>query len=405
MRLIDLREHLKLRRSNRSYSTASLNRFINEAYLDIASRRNWGWLRRVYRYDTTAAATVDVACTIGNSLLFPAGGTIQTSWGRRVLVDGRVYRVINVNEAGTLWMTDHPVHLSSAATPATILYDEIALPRSTDTVIGAKLIMGSNPLQLQGVEPWIFQERSRSSKGQPSDYSTIRKEPIPPPTPTLPTPGFSGAPGTGPEVGTYTYWFSHIDKQSGAESALSPPLEVSTDPSGNVINFIITARNDFLWRIYRSRKHATGEDPQPYLLGTSTASPASYADTIKDDYLGPQAPGSASSLFMTLYPAPGASYEVEVIYQSQVTDMGEDQHRPLFDESYHTVILDGAEALMLEASDEFRAAQAARQRFEIAIARMVQRDRLSEGTLTPIAARRGMNRISAGRTAERWEYP
>lgn len=404
MRLIDLREHLKLRRSNRSYSTASLNRFINEAYLDIASRRNWGWLRRVYRYDTTAAATVDVSCTAGNSLLMPAGGTIKTSWGRRVLVDGRVYRVINVNEAGTLWQTDHPVHLTSAATPATILYDEIALPRSTDTVIGAKLITGSNPLSLDGIEPWIFQERSRSSKGQPSDYSTIRKEPIPPPTPTLPAPTFSGAPGTGPEAGTYTYWFSHIDKQSGAESALSPPLEV-TNTSGNTANFIITARNDFLWRIYRSRKHVTGEDPQPYLLATATTSPASYGDVVKDDYLGPQAPGSASSLFMTLYPAPGASYEIEVIYQAQVADLGEDQHRPLFDESYHTVILDGAEALMLEASDEFRAAQAARQRFEVAIARMVQRDRLSQGTLTPIAARRGMNRIRAGRTAERWEYP
>ena len=403
MRLIDLREHLKLRRSNRSYSTASLNRFINEAYLDIASRRNWGWLRRVYRYDTTAAATVDVSCTAGDRRVVPAGGTITTSWGKRILIDGRVYRILNVNSAATAWDLDHPVHLTSAATAATVLYDEIALPRSTDTVIGAKLITGSNPLSLDGIEPWIFQGRSRSSKGQPSDYSTIRKEPIPPPTSAVVAPGVAAH--SGPADGDYTYWWSYVDKQSGAESALSAPRVVTVDHAVGLPTFTITARTDFLWRLYRSRKHATGEDPQPYFLYESMATTATFPDMVTDEYLGAQAPGSASSLFMTLYPAPGASYEIEVIYQAQVADLGEDQHRPLFDESYHTVILDGAEALMLEASDEFRAAQAARQRFEVAIARMVQRDRLSQGTLTPIAARRGMNRIRAGRTAERWEYP
>lgn len=410
MKLSELREHLKLRRSDRSYSVPSLNRFINEAYFDLASRRSWGWLRRVHRFDTTAAADVAVTGITGERRLTVV--TVPTSFGRRILLDGRIYRVINVNSAGTVWELDHPLHEVNAASPwsatAKVLYDEISLPRSTDIVIEAKLITGGNPQRLEGVEPWVFAQRSRSSLGQPTDFSTIRKEPLPTPQSPPPTPVDTGA-GSGPGAGTYYYWMSFIDKQSGAESALSP-LRSATLANNNAYTLTVdlaslTSRQDFLFRIYRSRALAADEDPKPYLLATSTAVEQVITDTTPDQYLGAQGVDSLSSLLMTLYPAPGASYEIEVIYQQQLTELGEDNHRPLFDDTHHITLLDGAEALMLQASDEFRAAQVASQKFELGIARMMQRDRLSQSTLASITTRPGGNRLKAARFAERWEYP
>lgn len=413
MRLSELREHLKLRRSDRSYSASSLNRFINEAYFDLASRRSWGWLRRVHRFDTTAAASINVTGTTGQRRLTVAP-TVPTSFGRRILLDGRIYRIINVNSAGTEWTIDHPVHyvppdgVNPWTVSAQILYDEVSLPRSTDIVVEAKLIVGGNPLSLEGIEPWVFAQRSRSSLGQPTDFSTIRKEPLPTPQFAPPAPADTGG-GAGPGAGTYHYWMSFIDKQSGAESALSPS-RVATLANGNAHSLAITlasgiARNDLLFRLYRSKAVATGEDPRPYQLVTSSTVEFTHTDTLTDQYLGAQGVDSSSSLLMTLFPAPNASYEVEVIYQQQLTELGEDNHRPLFDDTHHIVLLDGAEALMLQASDEFRAAQVAQQKFEIGIARMMQRDRLSQSTLAVITTRPNRNLLRAGRTAERWEYP
>lgn len=411
MRLFELREHLKLRRSDRSYSVSSLNRFINEAYFDLASRRSWGWLRRVHRFDTTAAVDIAVAGTLGDRRLTVV--TVPTSFGRRILLDGRIYRVINVNSTGTIWELDHPLHATFHPGPggpatATILYDEVSLPRSTDIVIEAKLITGGNPQRLNGVEPWVFAQRSRSSLGQPTDFSTIRKEPLPTPQSPPAVPVDTGG-GSGPGTGTYHYWMSFIDKQSGAESALSP-VRTASLVNNNAYSITInlasqTSRNDFLFRLYRSKLVVTGEDPKPYLLMTSTAVEQVYTDTTADQYLGPQGVGSASSLLMTLYPAPGGSYEIEMIYQHQLTELGENNHRPIFDDTHHITLLDGAEALMLHASDEFRAAQVASQKFELGIARMMQRDRLSQSTLASITTRPGGNRLRAARFAERWEYP
>ena len=410
MNLSQLREHLKLRRSDRSYSTASLNRFINEAYFDLASRRSWGWLRRVHRFDTTATASVNVTGTTGQNKVTVAAA-VPTAFGKRILLDGRIYRVTNVSMTGTTWQLDHPLHAVAASpwtTAATVLYDEVALPRSTDIVIEAKLIVGGSPLNLEGMEAWVFAQRSRSSTGQPTDFSTIRKEPLPTPQTPPPAPADTGG-GTGPGAGTYHYWMSFVDKQSGAESALSPS-RIVTLANGNLHNLALnvasqTSRNDFLFRIYRSKKVVAGEDPMPYLVAQSTAVEDVVDDGLTDQYLGAQAVDSSSSLLMTLFPAPDSSYEVEVLYQQQLTALGEDNHRPLFDDTHHVVLLDGAEALMLQASDEFRAAQVATQKFELGIARMMQRDRLSQSTLAVVTTRPMRSAIRAGRTAERWEYP
>lgn len=52
--------------------------------------------------------------------------------------------------------------------------------------------------------------------------------------------------------------------------------------------------------------------------------------------------------------------------------MREDNDTPLMDARWHHVVLDGAEALMLEAADEQGRANQARARFEAGIARMLR---------------------------------
>ena len=61
MNLSELRTALKERREDFSPSDAKLDRKINQAYLDICSRRKWGWLRRQYTVDTFPKRVIDAA--------------------------------------------------------------------------------------------------------------------------------------------------------------------------------------------------------------------------------------------------------------------------------------------------------------------------------------------------------
>jgi hypothetical protein len=407
VRLSDLRTHLQLRRSDTSYSAAALNDFLNQAYFDIAGRRAWGWLRRVARYETTAAATIAVTGTAGQRVLTPdVTPPPPTMWGRRILLDGRVYRIDNVLSVAGTFFLDHPLHKSPASENITVLYDEIALPRSADTVVAARLITGSTPRRLEGIEPWQFSIRSRASTGQPSHFSTIRKTPIPVPDLPPPVPALDGGTSGGPAGGTYTYWMSYVDRQSGAESALSPARQFVHSGTTEHVLVAVTAteaRSDFYFRLYRSKAATTDDDVQPYLVAQSTGVIETIDDGLADQYLGRRAVDSGSSLFLTLYPAPSAGYEIEIIYQSQVHELGEGPDTPMFDETAHPVIIDGAEMLMLQAHEEWGAANQARERYEAGIARMVQRDRLSQATIVPIG-NTTMTRIRAEQTAQWWEF-
>ena len=57
MNLSELRTALQERREDYSSTDGKLDRKINQAYLDICSRRKWGWLRRPYTYATYAPDT------------------------------------------------------------------------------------------------------------------------------------------------------------------------------------------------------------------------------------------------------------------------------------------------------------------------------------------------------------
>ena len=402
MNLSDLRTALKERREDFSPSDAKLNRKINQAYLDICSRRKWGWLRREYTANTYAPHTVTgtvatVAFTTtaqSRQMTFVAGpGTgvgqlPQNSLGKRILIGGSFYRVVQMNNVSSNIDLDRPytgADFPVAGPPADygsaqLVYDEVALPLGAQAVVEATLFSGttSYPLSLDSVRPAAMSGADKNVLAQPTRFSVIEKAPIVSPLSAVSnlqaSVGGNLTPG-----GTYTYWYSHYDKITGAESALSPAASVTLTSSPVAQNRVrllsgVAARNDLLLRLYRSRADGT----IPYLLrdNDEASIAALFDDDTGDEYLGRRAPESASTMYLTLYPAPSSTYQVHVLYQTGANTMGGDNDRPLFDSTFSNVLLDGAEMLMLSANDEQPRSTSVQGRYESGIQRMVMLDRM-----------------------------
>ena len=425
MNLSELRTALQERREDYSQSASKLNRRINQAYLDICSRRRWGWLRRETAYatysvffhantgtvnNTPSADGVYVVGTENSKRVITVsqhGNTPVTVMGKRIKIENDFYRVLNLDSTGAKWTLDRPLRCSRtiASGPTAnhsikIIYDEVALPVGTLTVVNTTLFRGGSssygtPLSMAAVSPSELAYLDMDVEGRPTRFATTRKQPIP--APQAAPAGLTVGNGVGLGVGTYNYWFTHVDKQSGAESALSPSASVTvTDATlqGQVTIPSTTVRTDFNVRVYRSRAGGTA----PYLLHDPAATTISLTDAISDDYLGPVGPNSASSLFMQLYPIPDDEYEIRSIIQMEATPMSEDNDRPIFDAEFHHIVLDGAEALMLDAADEQGRANSARQRFEMGIARMGGLDKTN---LQNTVVWGGRKRAQGRRT---WQY-
>jgi hypothetical protein len=384
--LSELRTALQERREDYSQSDAKLGRKINQSYQGICSRRRWSWLRR--RHTQTTYAPIKSSALVGFSVagtengkraISVSGTETPTSLGKLIKIDGDFYRVESINAAHTSWTLDRPLRCTASGTHyIDVFYNEVALPVGTLSVVESMLFKGGSaaggsPLSMGALSPEEMSRLNMDVEGSPSRFSTVRKEPIPAPrqAPTL-------APSSGSSLalGTYTYWFTYVDKQTGAESALGPPSTVAliTVTMSNVTIGANDARTDLLLRLYRST--VDGSAPL-LLLDPQVTGFVSHIDTVIDEYLSIPGPSSSSTLFMQLYPVPDAEYEVHSLIQIEPTPLSEDNDYPLFDSQFHQIILDGAEALMLEASDEHGRANQARQRYEMGIARMIQMDRLN----------------------------
>jgi len=382
--LSELRTALKERREDFSQSSAKLNRRINQAYLDICSRRKWGWLRRNYSFATYAfdntTFTVDPATYNDRREIVVVGASVPTVLGKRIRIDGDFYRVESLDSGGNTWLLDRPLRASLPGGGAThqimVIYDEVALPVGTKTVVEAVILSGatSYPGSMQAITPAEMAHFDKDVFGSPSNFSVSRKEPIPAPR-VAPTVALSF--GGTLAAGTYEYWYTHVDKQTGAESALGPSSSVTTDSAGNNVVTIgtDTARTDFFLRLYRSLAGGS----TPYLLKDfQSTSSGSLVDSTTDDFLSIRAPDSASSAFIQLYPAPDGEYKITCVTHVEALALGDDADRPIFDADSHHVILSGAEALMLDASDEQGRAGQARMSFERGIVSMIQNDRLNQ---------------------------
>jgi hypothetical protein len=397
--LAELRTALQERREDYSQSDAKLDRKVNQSYLDICSRRRWGWLRREHsfatyapHYETGGAGAVSVAGTENAKREITVAGAVPvTAFGKRVRIENDFYRVVNISSTGTSWTLDRPLRCTGSGTHyIKIIYDEVALPVGAISVVNCTLFRGGNtaygtPLSVAAVSPSEMAYLEMDVEGRPTRFSTTRKEPIPAPAsgPTLVGSGFTGS-----ESNVYKYWYTHVDKQSGAESGLGPSTTITETSSTHlVIVGPVTARTDFNLRIYRSR---VNEDT-PRLLTDPQLTTATVTDNQPDEYLGPSGPNSAASLFLRMYPIPDDEYDVRSLIQIEGLPMGADNDRPLFDAEFHHIILDGAEALMLEAADEQGRAGSARGRFEVGIARMIQMDRTNMQNTVVFGGRKGVH--------------
>ena len=406
MNLKELRTALQERREDYSASDAKLNRRINQSYLDICSRRKWGWLRREFTANTYASvSTSGITLSSGSRAIeWKAASPPATVLGKRIVVGGSFYRVVDLDSTGTNGVLDRPfIGTTAAGLTGTIVYDEIALPLGAQTVVEAVLFTGTNsfPNSLEAIKPASMNHRDKGPFGQPTKYSAMEKEPIfRPRTPigTL-TPASVGVAGLTPGS-VYKYWYTFVDKQTGAESALSDSTSVTLSSTHDGVTLpAISARKDLLLRLYRS----TAGGSIPFLLSDmqseSISTPMAVTDTEPDEYLGARGPSSGSSMFLTLYPAPNSHYQIQMVYQMEASSLDDDNDRPLFDATFSSVLLDGAEALMLTAEDEQRRASSATAKFEAGIQRMISSDSLSFQDRVLIG--RGSRRLRGKRT---WWY-
>ena len=406
MNLLDLRTALQERREDFSQSSAKLNRRINQAYLDICSRRKWGWLRRTFTIQTFGTETYTVNVTQGSrtvNVTSTLPTVVRTVRDKRIEINGQRYRIRDVDfEAAVpppteVWYLDRPfVGSTAVGLTATVYYDEVALPIGAERIVKAHIVGDTTVVpgheadtstgnlgttNLIGISPSDMSLRDLNSTGRPSRYSVMRKSPIPPPVdaPTTAAGHPNSTAGFLENDATYRYWTTNLDVKSGAESALSPELRFDATTTGDSARIDIPlASASYYTNVYRSKKNGK----TPYLLNISplkatvTTPVINQIDSSLDYQLGRRATDSASNMYMTLWPAPSGLYQVHAVYQREGHRLIEDDDLPLFDSTFHHVILDGAESLMLEAEDEQARANQARQRFEVSIARMIQNDRL-----------------------------
>ena len=385
MRLVDARTALQRRRADRSYSATALNGFLNEGRRFISGYARWSWQLRGWSFSTTPtdATVTDLNVTLGSRLATVTAVPPLTVFGKRILVGNRLLRVVNLSADGKTWTFDQvwPDATATAQT-ATILYDELALPRDTESIVECSLLeTASSPRPLRAASASEAMGWYPTSFGTPYDFAVIRREPIPSPD-AAPSP-VESASGSGPANGVYLYWTSHYDKQSGAESALSPPATL-TQAAGKAVTVTLPQRRDLLLRVYRSKVGGS----VPYFIGqTETFAVSSISDTTLDNYLGPRGPDSASSVFLRLNYPPNSVYQLQAVTVVRDVDLADDDDYPPFDSAYDGTWLDLAEAAMLDAADEQGRAGTARARAVDALRRMKAMDSPNQAKRVSIGGR------------------
>jgi len=407
-RLVTLRSALQLRRSDYSYTVAELNQFLNDAYSDIWRRKKWSLGRRTHTFWTSVPVTtvpgagnLSATFTQGRrTASLAADPAIPTLWGKTILVDSRPYRIQNISSDGRVWALDQPYAGTTGAQDVRVLNDEWALPRDAEDVVSVALVQGSSRRwEIKGKSPEVLEQRSYDAEGLPREFATIRKEAVPAPK-TAPPVAVDTAAGTGPGTGTYLTWISFVDKQSGAESALSPSRS-NPITNGNLWNVTLTAtegRQDFLLRLYRSAD--AGSDP--FLVSETAGITGTVALDATDQYLGEPAPMGPSTQFLRLWPVPNSIEQIQVLYHAGWQRLSADEDRVVWGPQFAGVVLDGAEARMLEAADEQGRANQARARFEGGIQSMRKKDRANTAETIPMARRAQRTRARVTGTVESW---
>ena len=409
MDLTELRAHLQLRRADKAYGNTSLDRFLNRGKDEICSRHPWSWLRRAHLWSTTPAVTnINGAGFVGGEReFFGAAAQVTSILGRRVKIDSNLYTIAD-NRSGTRWVLDRPFQSASGDYTVIVYHDEVALPAGAQAALSVEFVRGGGevvPLEFIDALHMQLQDPDETA-AEPRKYSVVRRPPIVPPRAAPPALTSTGS-GTGPGgTNVYKYAWSHIDRQTGAESALS-------DSTGVSIN------NNFIWSVtvtpgthvrhgYDVRIYRTLADGSTFFwhsdLVMTSGSNSTFTDDQQDIQLSRRTPPSSTPISIQLHPAPSSRGGLRATYQFQHPNLELAADEPLWDPQFHHLLLDAAESAMLEAEDEQGRAQAAARRLDRGLNAMLRADRPVRAPVTfgPSGRRNGRNGIP---TAMEWEYP
>jgi len=382
MDLTTLRTRLRSRRDDNSASASKLDGWINEALGLMYGHADWTWLRKDVHHDLRPSYTVcnpggvpntplTVTCIKDRVNASLAGDVEAPIFGHTILANGRAFRIANVLST-TLIQLDQPWFDASGTYAATILNNELALPRGVKNVRSVVLNQSNTPWGLEGITSGDARGWDLTSSGRPLAYSLVRREPLPSPI-VGPSPASGAAPGL---TGDYLYWQSYWDPATGAESNLSPSAAV-TGLTNDSVTITPTQRGDFWYRIYRSRASGT----VPYFLTVMNAIGTVLSDDRADAVLGARANAEAGSNYVAFWPIPDDEYQVLLTAQLVGPTLAADDDEPLCPEEDIPILLDGAEYAMLGSVEEQGRGARAEQRFNAGLAKMAARDKADRSSL------------------------
>jgi len=293
-----------------------------ETIYSVVREGSWPWNFKWSRYVTSAPIEESDV-----SFSWVAGGKTVTSTGvfpltvdhtgRHIVIDNRPYRVVKILVASSSFEVDAPLHTTGTDESLVFLRTE-------------KIVHGSSVYEVQVDGCKISSSRrdwwrrlggsrgSQMNPGKPLYYEVVEDDPILPPrwAPVVDGTAASGL----VDAGTYKYFFTFYDVESGDESAPGPELTYESSISytqdfkyGSTT--VTSSRFSYQLRLYRSRKDPVGDRYAAFLIGTldSQDSSATHTDNASDASLQVnERIYSGPSFLIRFWQAPDAIYSLDI---------------------------------------------------------------------------------------------
>jgi hypothetical protein len=280
---------------------------------------NWDWTRGVTYASITTTETFTWA---QGAVTLITGGAMTLTYqetGRMFVIDGRPYKVIKV-DTNTITV-DAPLHIASTAPTLLTFYRSnysVKTPSLREVMIDSYRIEstsrnfwrkegGHRQIQYDGAKPRLYMV-DESTKIDPPLYAPIN----------------NGAAGGGSNIGigTYEYFFTYYDVESGLESAPGPTFQRTYAPSSsqsmgydNPTTANEAEIGSYTMRLYRSKVSPTGTRYTAWLIGSKAPLDATsfVADTNSDKMLiGKQRHYAGNTTLLVWHQWPDAIYSIDI---------------------------------------------------------------------------------------------
>lgn len=155
-------------------------KFASDAYLQVAARRGWGFLRKQASISVLASRSVTVGVTVGQLTITSAAAFDATDAGRQFRIStGDTFTIVTFTDASTLVLDRPYTGVTDPAATASILDAYATMPADFarfDTIVDS--------VQQRRIAWWISQEQlngldpQRSNSGSPTLLSPMTPAPV-----------------------------------------------------------------------------------------------------------------------------------------------------------------------------------------------------------------------------------